>query len=77
VGRSVIERDFSVSFALKHMLKDANLIAYLAEQLRSPIPEAATVREVLKAAVNQGWGDENASAVVKALEAGAGTKAEA
>jgi 3-hydroxyisobutyrate dehydrogenase-like beta-hydroxyacid dehydrogenase len=77
VGRSVIERDFSVSFALKHMLKDANLIAYLAEQLRSPVPGAATVREVLKAAVNQGWGEENASAVVKALEVQAGVEAEA
>jgi 3-hydroxyisobutyrate dehydrogenase-like beta-hydroxyacid dehydrogenase len=68
VGRSLVERDFTTSFALRHMLKDANLIARLAEQLQSPTPEAAAVRETLKAAVNQGWGDENASALIKALE---------
>jgi len=77
VGRSLAERDFTTSFALRHMLKDANLIARLAEELQSPIPETAAVRETLKAAVNQGWGDENASALIKALELQAGTKVEA
>jgi 3-hydroxyisobutyrate dehydrogenase-like beta-hydroxyacid dehydrogenase len=76
VGRSVIGRDFTTSFALKHMLKDANLIASLAEQLRLPTPEAAAVRETLKAAVNQGWGDENASALIKMLEIQADTVVE-
>lgn len=74
VGRSLAERDFSTSFALRHMLKDANLIARLAEELGSPIPETAVVRETIKAAVNQGWGDENASALIKALEVQAGTE---
>lgn len=73
VGRGLIQRDFSTFFALRHMLKDANLIARLAEELRSPIPELAAVRETIKAAVNQGWGDENASALVKALEMQADT----
>lgn len=77
VGRSLIERDFTPFFALRHMLKDANLIARFAEQLRVPIPESAAVREVLKAAVNQGWGDENASALVKALETQADARLEA
>lgn len=76
VGRSLIERDFTTSFALKHMLKDANLIARFAEELRSPTPEAAAVRETLKAAVNQGWGDENASALIKVLEMQADTVVE-
>jgi 3-hydroxyisobutyrate dehydrogenase-like beta-hydroxyacid dehydrogenase len=76
IGRSVIKRDFSTSFALRHMLKDANLIAAFAEQLRSPIPETAIVREMLKAAVNQGWGEENASALIKGLELQADTKVE-
>jgi len=77
VGRSLIERDFTTSFALQHMLKDANLIARFAEQLRSPTPEAAAVRETLKGAVNQGWGDENASALIKLLEMQADTVVEA
>jgi 3-hydroxyisobutyrate dehydrogenase-like beta-hydroxyacid dehydrogenase len=76
VGRSLAHRDFSTSFALRHMLKDANLIARLAEELGSPIPETAVVRETIKAAVNQGWGDENASALIKALEAQAAAKVE-
>jgi 3-hydroxyisobutyrate dehydrogenase-like beta-hydroxyacid dehydrogenase len=54
VGRSLVKRDFTTFFALRHMLKDANLIARFAEELRSPTPEAAAVRETLKAAVNQG-----------------------
>lgn len=77
VGRSLIERDFTTSFALQHMLKDANLISRFAEQLRSPTPEAAVVREMLKGAVNQGWGDENASALIKLLEMQADTVVEA
>jgi 3-hydroxyisobutyrate dehydrogenase-like beta-hydroxyacid dehydrogenase len=74
VGRSLIARDFSTSFALRHMLKDANLIARFAEELRVPVPASAVIREVLKGAVNQGWGDENASALVKALEVQADTR---
>lgn len=68
VGASLVKRDFSTSFALKHLLKDANLIARLAEELGSPTPGAAAIREVIKGAVNQGWGEENASALIKQLE---------
>jgi 3-hydroxyisobutyrate dehydrogenase-like beta-hydroxyacid dehydrogenase len=72
MGSALVERDFSPSFALKWMLKDANLIARFAQDLNSPMPAAAIVRENLKAAVNQGLGDENASALIKALETQAG-----
>ncbi|CAN5904868.1 NAD(P)-dependent oxidoreductase [soil metagenome] len=68
VGRALVARDFSTSFALKHMLKDANLINRFAEDLNTPIPAAVAARETIKAAVNQGWGEENASALIKALE---------
>ena len=68
VGGALVERDFSTSFALKHMLKDANLIARFAEDLNSPIPATVSTRETIKAAVNGGWGEENASAMIKALE---------
>jgi 3-hydroxyisobutyrate dehydrogenase-like beta-hydroxyacid dehydrogenase len=76
VGQSLMERDFTTHFALRHMLKDANLIARFAEEQRSPIPASAVVREMLKAAVNQGWGEENASALIKALELQAGIQVE-
>ena len=68
VGAALLARDFGTHFALKHMLKDANLIARFAQDLNSPIPAAAAARETIKGAVNQGWGEENASAMIKMLE---------
>jgi 3-hydroxyisobutyrate dehydrogenase-like beta-hydroxyacid dehydrogenase len=68
VGAALIKRDFSPNFALKHLLKDANLIDRFAQDFNSPIPAAAAIRETIKSAVNQGWGEENASAMIKALE---------
>jgi 3-hydroxyisobutyrate dehydrogenase-like beta-hydroxyacid dehydrogenase len=68
VGGALIRRDFKTNFALKHLLKDANLIAQFARDLKVPLPAAAAIRKTIKAAVNQGWGDENASAMIKELE---------
>jgi 3-hydroxyisobutyrate dehydrogenase-like beta-hydroxyacid dehydrogenase len=68
VGAALVKRDFGPNFALKHLLKDANLIDRFAQDLNSPIPAVAAVRETIKFAVNQGWGEENASAMIKALE---------
>ncbi len=68
VGAALVKRDFRPDFALKHLLKDANLIARFAQDLNSPIPALAAIRETIKTAVNQGWGEENASAMIKALE---------
>jgi 3-hydroxyisobutyrate dehydrogenase-like beta-hydroxyacid dehydrogenase len=77
VGAMLIERNFETHFALKLMLKDANLIARFAEQLRAPTPASAVIRETIKAAVNQGWGEENASALIRALEMQAGVEVKA
>ncbi len=71
-GKSLVERDFSVSFQLKHLLKDANLIDRLATQLNAPTPAMTAVRETIKAAVNRGFGNENASAMIKVLEQNGG-----
>ncbi len=68
VGGSLIRRDFEVSFALKHMLKDAKLISQFTSELNTPAPATAATLETIKAAVNHGWGEENASALIKALE---------
>ena len=69
---ALMKRDFSPSFALELMLKDANLISRFAQDLNVPIPASAAARETIKAAVNQGWGPENASALIKNLEQQAG-----
>ena len=74
VGQMLINRDFTTHFSLKLMLKDANLIAQFAQDLNVPVPASAATREVIKAAVNKGWGEENASAFIKQLEAQAGVE---
>lgn len=77
VGQALVKRNFDVHFALALMLKDANLIARFAQDLRSPVPGAAAVREVIKGAVNKGWGDLNASALIRNLEDQAGVEVKA
>jgi 3-hydroxyisobutyrate dehydrogenase-like beta-hydroxyacid dehydrogenase len=72
VGGMLIRRDFETNFALKLMLKDANLIARFAQDLNVPVPAAAATREVIKGAINKGWGEENASAFIRNLEEQAG-----
>jgi 3-hydroxyisobutyrate dehydrogenase-like beta-hydroxyacid dehydrogenase len=67
-GRNILKRDFSPSFALKLMLKDAGLIEKFSEELQSPAPGLRVIKKNLASAVALGFGNENASAVIKALE---------
>jgi 3-hydroxyisobutyrate dehydrogenase-like beta-hydroxyacid dehydrogenase len=67
-GQNILKRDFSPSFALKLMLKDAGLIETFAEGLESPIPALRVAGKNLTSAVALGFGEENASALIKALE---------
>ncbi len=67
-GQNILKRDFSTSFALKLMLKDAGLIEKFSESLQSPIPALRVVEKNLASAVSLGFGNENASALIKALE---------
>ncbi len=73
-GQNILKRDFSTSFALKLMLKDAGLIEKFAEGLESPIPALRVVEKNLASAVDLGFGKENASALIKALEKEAGVE---
>ena len=76
-GQNILKRDFSTSFALKLMLKDAGLIDKFAGSLQSPIPGLRVVENHLKSAVALGFEKENASAVIKALEKEAGVAVKA
>ena len=76
-GQNILKRDFSTSFALKLMRKDAGLIEKFAGSLRSPIPGLRVVEKNLKSAVALGFEKENASAVIKALEKEAGIEVKA
>src|SRR5256884_3531446 len=73
-GRNILKRNFSPSFALKLMLKDADLIEKFAASLQSPIPALRVAEKNLKSAIALGFGQENASALIKALEKDAGVE---
>jgi 3-hydroxyisobutyrate dehydrogenase-like beta-hydroxyacid dehydrogenase len=76
-GESILKRDFSTYFALQLMLKDANLIQQFSDGLSSPIPALRVIQKNLARAVALGFGNENASAVIKALEKEAGIEVKA
>ena len=73
-GQNILKRDFSTSFALNLMLKDAGLIKNFAESLQSPIPALRVAEKNLESAVALGFGTENASALIKAVEKEAGVE---
>lgn len=72
VGNSIISRDFEVSFHLRTMVKDTELIRNFSESIQVPVLLSNTVHELNKVGLNKGWGEENASAVVKVFEDMAG-----
>ncbi len=74
MGAGVIQGDFHPVFSLQHLHKDTDQLAKLAEQLQVPITASAVVRETIKSAIRHGWGEQNASALIKALELQANVK---
>jgi 3-hydroxyisobutyrate dehydrogenase-like beta-hydroxyacid dehydrogenase len=76
-GHNILKRNFSPSFALELMLKDAGLIEKFADSLESPIPALRIVEKNLESAVALGFGEENASAIIRALEKEAGVEVKA
>src|ERR1700746_995818 len=73
-GQNILKRDFSTSFALKLMLKDAGLIQKFGDNLKSPIPALHVVKKNLESAVALGFGKEKASVLMRALEKEAGVE---
>jgi 3-hydroxyisobutyrate dehydrogenase-like beta-hydroxyacid dehydrogenase len=76
-GQNILKRNFSPSFALRLMLKDADLIEMFSKSLESPARALRVVRKNLESAVALGFGEENASALIRALEKEAGVEVKA
>jgi 3-hydroxyisobutyrate dehydrogenase-like beta-hydroxyacid dehydrogenase len=76
-GQNILRRDFSPNFALKLMLKDAGLIEKFGQSLESPVPALRVAQKNLESAVALGFGEENASALIRALEKEAGVEVKA
>jgi 3-hydroxyisobutyrate dehydrogenase-like beta-hydroxyacid dehydrogenase len=65
---SSIKNDYTPFFHLKNMLKDTRLIGDFAREVNVPVFSGGTAAQVFQAAVNQGLGEENVSAVIKHVE---------
>ena len=74
VGAAVLVGDYSPSFALDLMLKDARLIQDLAATVGAPVPATDLVEQTLVTAVERGYGEENASALIKVIAANGGVE---
>ncbi len=64
----MIERDFVPRGVLKILLKDTRIVKDTADSLDLVLPLANLTQQLYQAGVNNGWGDDDDSAVVKVLE---------
>jgi 3-hydroxyisobutyrate dehydrogenase-like beta-hydroxyacid dehydrogenase len=73
-GGAIAKRDFDQHFSIDLLVKDQTLM--LAEAVRQQVamPGLAAIREVCQSARNQGFGQEDIAAVVKAIERAAGSR---
>ncbi|NSW80554.1 MAG: NAD(P)-dependent oxidoreductase [Chthonomonadetes bacterium] len=71
-GNAVLERNFQANFFVRHLLKDLSLAEDAARETSTMLPLNALTRELFVAAMQQGFADEDYSAVVKVMERLAG-----
>jgi 3-hydroxyisobutyrate dehydrogenase-like beta-hydroxyacid dehydrogenase len=64
----MIERDFETRGVLRILLKDTTIVKDAADSLDLVLPLANIAQQLYQAGVNNGWGDDDDSAVVKVLE---------
>jgi 3-hydroxyisobutyrate dehydrogenase-like beta-hydroxyacid dehydrogenase len=67
-GGLLLNKNFPVSFPLKHMQKDLRLAVSLGDQLGQPLPSAATSNETFKLAMKEGYADHDFSAVFNVID---------
>jgi 3-hydroxyisobutyrate dehydrogenase len=64
----MVSRDFSCRGELDILIKDLNYVLEMGQSLKTPLFLSAVAREIFQIASGMGWGKEDDSAVVKALE---------
>jgi len=74
-GGSMLRHEFGVSFHLRTMVKDTELIRNYSESIGVPVLLSNLVHELNKVCQNRGWGELNASAIFKLFEEMAGVQA--
>ncbi|WP_370514339.1 NAD-binding protein [Geobacter sp. FeAm09] len=66
-GRAMARGDFTRSLALKYVLEQLHMVLNAARLMGQNLPGAEAASKVYEKAVNAGWGEEDFSAVIKAL----------
>jgi 3-hydroxyisobutyrate dehydrogenase-like beta-hydroxyacid dehydrogenase len=69
-GVAMLKGDFGAHFALKHMRKDLELMAALAQELSLALPATESVRQLFAEAEDAGFGERDYSAILAHLAAG-------
>ncbi len=64
----MVSRDFTCRGELDILIKDLNYVLEMGHSLKLPLFLSTAAREVLQIASSMGWGKEDDSAVVKAVE---------
>jgi 3-hydroxyisobutyrate dehydrogenase-like beta-hydroxyacid dehydrogenase len=73
-AKRIFDGDFSPTFMAELMLKDAGLALELARAVQVPTPILEETRRTYQAAVDNGWGKEDFSAVTHVIEKRIGRK---
>ena len=67
-GKAILDRNFNPTFALRLMRKDLTLALETGDYVKSPMPLTSILNEVHQAAIAQGLGDRDFSAIVQVFE---------
>jgi 3-hydroxyisobutyrate dehydrogenase-like beta-hydroxyacid dehydrogenase len=70
----VFARNFETNFSIKWMHKDVGLMLQSGDEMDVPLPLTGLTQQILKAAVAEGYGDEDICASIKVLERIAGVE---
>lgn len=70
----VFKGDFTTNFSVKWLEKDMNLMLESAAELNVPAPLTALSRQMLRAAIAQGYGEDDICGSIRLLEGLTGTK---
>ncbi len=70
----VFSRNFETNFSIKWMHKDVGLMLQSGDEQGVPLPLTGLTQQLLKAAIAEGYGDEDICASIKVLERIAGVQ---
>ena len=64
----ILARDFQTNFALKWMAKDIGLALESGKSMNVPLPATALTEQMMRAAMAEGYGDDDFCSLIRVLE---------